>query len=101
LASTLKENLAKTIDEAEWAWLKPHLDRDALIWVGAPLELLQVAVEIAENQTFKIQSYLSQGTLSKPTAAQIQIWNESPDKKFNVLIVQPFVLIQEGAASGN
>ena len=32
-----------TMDQAEWTWLKPHLERDALIWVGPSLELLQVA----------------------------------------------------------
>lgn len=50
---SLKEDLEKTIDRAEWAWLTPHLERDALLLIGTSLDLLQVAVEIAENQTPK------------------------------------------------
>ncbi|MEO7165046.1 MAG: DUF2288 family protein [Bdellovibrionia bacterium] len=92
---SLKEELTKTIDQAEWAWLKSHLERDALILVRAPLELSQVGVEIAENQVSKIQTYLREGNLSKPTALQVESWNQMPDKKFQVVIVRPFVLIQE------
>ncbi len=92
---SLKEDLEKTIDKAEWAWLTPHLERDALLLVGTSLDLLQVAVEIAENQTPKIQVYLNEGLLSKPKAMQIEAWNQMPDKLFKIAIVQPFVLIQQ------
>ena len=84
-----------TMDQAEWTWLKPHLERDALIWVGPSLELLQVASAVAENKANEIQAHVTAGKLSKPSAEQIQSWDQEPSKKFNVIIVQPFVLIQE------
>jgi hypothetical protein len=90
----LREELAKTQDEAEWGWLQPHLKRDVVIYVKESLDLLQVAVEVAQNETAKITYYLSSGALSKPTQAQIDTWNLSLQKKFMVIIVQPFVLIQ-------
>jgi hypothetical protein len=98
---SVKEELAKTLDSAEWAWLKPHLERDALILVSSSLDLLQIAVEVAENQRVKIQDYLNAGSLSKPTSVQIESWNQISDKKFQVIIVRPFVLIQEALGLRN
>jgi len=95
LPRSLKEEVVITMDQAEWAWLKPHLQRDALIWVGDSLELLQVAREVASNETQKIQTHVTAGQVSKPSAEQIEAWDLEPSKKFNVVIVQPFVLIQE------
>lgn len=91
----LRETLEKSIDETEWNWIAPHLQRDAVIWVSADLDLVQVAVEIAENKTQNIQKYLDQKAIAKPTPANLAEWNLSPTKKFKVLVVQPFVLIQD------
>lgn len=90
-----QSNLKEDLDEAEWSWLKPHVTRDAVVIVQRPLDLVQVGEVMAQNQVNQIQAWLTQGLLAKPTAEQIQQWDQAPTKRFNSLIVQPFVLIQE------
>jgi hypothetical protein len=93
LSSPVKFECA--VDQAEWAWLKPHLHRDAVWMVRAPIDLLQVARDIAEDHALKIQAFLNEGSLFKLDSVQIELWNQDPLKKFNIVIVQPFVLVQE------
>lgn len=84
-----------TFDEAEWAWLKPHAMRDALILVDKSLDLLEVGKAIAEDQKERVQDWVSKGWVIKPTQQQIEDWDQIPGKRFLSLVVQPFVLIQE------
>ncbi len=83
------------MDLAEWKLLMPHLNRDALVVVAPGLDLLEAGLAVAQDEVQTIQGWLSQNRLAKPSAAQIETWNESPDRKFRILIVQPYVLIQE------
>ena len=89
------EPLASTIDEAEWAWIKPHVQRDAVIIVGQNLNLLDVAKEVAANNAQLIQKWIQKGFLAKPNQEQIKEWDTSPTKRFTSIVVQPYVLIQE------
>ena len=91
----LKEDLAKTLDEAEWSWLKPHAQRDAIVMVAQGLDLLVVAEAIALNSSTQVQDWIAQGLLSKPTQEQMDAWDQESGRKFMSLVVQPFVLIQD------
>lgn len=91
----LRTILSKSFDEAEWGWLKPHIERDAVIVVSRELSLLEASVCIAQNETPKVDGWISQGLLAKPTLEQIEAWNREPQKPFMSVVVQPFVLIQE------
>jgi len=42
---------------------------------------------------------LYQALIAKPSAVQMGEWNMQREKRFNTLIVQPFVLVQEKAAA--
>lgn len=90
-----EEELALTIDEAEWQWLKPHLDRGALITVAASLDLAETGERIAADDSARIAAWITAGKIGKPTAEEINKWDSEPDKKFLTLIVSPYVLIQE------
>ncbi len=89
------EDLKKTLDEAEWSWIKPHALRDGVIVVSSELNLLEVGKEVAQNNATRINEWITQGLLSKPNSQQIQTWDENPNKRFLCLVVQPFVLVQE------
>ncbi|NBU19999.1 DUF2288 domain-containing protein [bacterium] len=89
-----KEQLKQTLDEAEWSWVKPHALRDSVIIVEASLSILDVAVAVAHNQVAQMKSWIDQGHVRKPTAAEISEWDLYPSQKFQSIIVQPFVLIQ-------
>lgn len=90
-----KEDLALTIDETEWDWLRPHLERGGLILVDDSLDLAEAAYKVASDDVTVIEEWISNGRIGKPSDIQIKRWNEDKRKKFSMLIVSPYVLIQE------
>jgi hypothetical protein len=90
-----KEDLALTIDETEWSWLRPHLERGALILVNDSLDLAETALKVSQDDVATIEQWVNDGKIGKPTEMQILHWNEEKQKKFSMLIVSPYVLIQE------
>lgn len=90
-----KEELALNIDEAQWQWLKPHLERGALITVAAALDLAEAGERIAADDAESLAAWITSGKVGKPTEEDIADWDKSPGKKFLTLIISPYVLIQE------
>lgn len=92
-----KEELALTIDEAEWQWVRPHLERGTLIVVAPGLELAEAGYRIAEDNTPMVTQWIQNGKLGKPTTAQVEAWNATPSRRFQMLIVSPYILLKEAA----
>jgi hypothetical protein len=95
IMSDLRTELQESLDEAEWEWLIPHCQRDAVIVVSHGLDLLTVGEAIAGDQSSVVQPWIDEQLISKPTVQQIGEWNFNRSKRFNSLIIQPYVLIQE------
>ncbi|MDB9317819.1 DUF2288 domain-containing protein [Nodularia spumigena] len=93
--SDLRTELTENLDEAEWDWLIPHVQRDAVIVVAQILDLLDVGVAIASDQIPSVQQWIDQGLMAKPSETQLGNWNSDRTKRFQTLIIQPYVLIQE------
>lgn len=93
--SDLRAQLAETVDEAEWEWLIPHAKRDALVVVTPQLDLVDVGVAIALDNVVTVQRWISEELIAKPSQTQLTDWNGDRTKRFNTLIVQPYVLVQE------
>lgn len=93
--SDLREELLETLDEAEWEWLIPHVQRDAVILVSLDLDLLDVAEAIANDNTLSVQQWIEGQLITKPSVTQVGKWNSDRTKRFNTLIIQPYVLVQE------
>jgi len=93
--SDLKAELRESIDEAEWEWLIPHVQRDAVILVAKELNLLDVAEAIANDRQQSVQQWIDEQLITKPSVDQLGQWNSDRQKRFNTLILQPFVLAQE------
>ncbi len=91
----LREQLTELIDEAELEWLKPHIQKDAVILVTPDLDLLDVAVAIASDNTQSVQHWIGEQLLVKPSSAILSRWNTNPHQKFQATIVQPYVLVKE------
>jgi hypothetical protein len=91
----LRAELAENLDEAEWNWLIPHARRDAVVVVAAQLDLLDVGVAIASDNTSSVQRWIGDQLIYKPSPDQLADWNGNSTKRFNTLIVQPYVLVQE------
>ena len=93
------QGLAGQVDTAQWQWLRAHNERGALILVEAMLELVTVGERLVADDTAVVQSWMASRLVSKPTAEQIAAWEAVPDKPFSMLVVSPFVLIQEQGQS--
>lgn len=93
--SDLRTQLTEQLAEMEWNWLIPHAQRDALIVVNENLDLVEVALAIANDQTQLVQNWISEQLIQKPSPHQLSDWNNNLQKKFPTIIVQPFVLISE------
>lgn len=96
--SDLKDELKQSLDEAQWDWLMPHADRDAVIVVADGLDLVDVGFAIANDQVAPVQRWIEASLIYKPSIEQKTLWNQDQTKRFTALIVQPYVLVQEMAA---
>ena len=99
MTQSLHEQLSQDIDLARWDWLESHVQRDAIILVDPGLELADVGVAIATDNTQLVQHWIAEQLLVKPTQTQIIEWDAQKGKAFQALIVQPYVLLQEIANS--
>jgi hypothetical protein len=96
--SDLRAELTESLDEAEWEWLIPHVQRDVVILVALGLNLVDVGEAIASDNTQFVQQCIDEQLITKPSVDQVGEWNSDRQKRFNTLILQPFVLVQEIAA---
>lgn len=94
----LRAELGENLDEAEWQWLIPHVQRDAVVMVAPELDLLDVGVAIASDNVSSVQLWIGEQLIYKPSVAQLSDWNGDRTKRFITLIVQPYVLVQEPTA---
>jgi hypothetical protein len=94
----LRTELAAMVDEAEWEWLMPHARRDAVVIVNPDLDLVDVGVAIASDNVPTVQRWISEQLIYKPSSEQLSDWGSDRTRRFNALIVQPYVLVQDLAA---
>ncbi len=95
--SGLKEKLKQDVADISWQDLQPHAKRDAIIVIKDELDLTEVAVAIAEDDAALVQGWIGDQSVSKPTSEQLTQWNQTPEKQFIALIVQPFVVVKEAS----
>ena len=88
------QDLLKEIDVADWALLRAHLERGGVIVVDLGLNLAEVGAYVAADDMKTINAWITAGKLGKPAATDIARWDRE-GQIFNVLVISPFVLIQE------
>ncbi len=93
--SDLRAELTEAIDQAKWEWLMPHVERDVVVLVAGPLDLVEVGMAIVNDNTALVQQWIDDSLLYKPSPVQKAAWNQAVDKRFTALIVQPYVLAKE------
>lgn len=93
--SSLKNHLQDLVDIAEWSWLKQLAQQGKLVMVTANLELVDVGLALAEDDSAVVKQWLDDGWIYRPSADQIDFWDQQEDQKFSSLIIQPFVLSKE------
>jgi hypothetical protein len=90
----LREKLRGDIEVAEATHLLPHHRRDALLILLEELDILDVAVAIAEDQSEQVGALLAEKKLYKPSLAQLADWCVDLELRFQYVILQPYVLAQ-------
>lgn len=91
----MKERFQRDLAEVVWRDLRIHLRRDALILVSTALDLVEVACAVARDDKDSVADWVALGALGKPVKEQLDSWEADLDHSFRMLIVQPFILIQE------
>jgi hypothetical protein len=95
MTAELRAQISESLDEAELDWLKPHIQKDTVVIVHEGLDLVEVGVAIATDDTTAVQRWVGEQLIVKPSATDLANWNAQPQKRFRAIIVQPYVLIQD------
>ena len=93
-SSDLLQKLATETGEITWPELQRHFARGVLIRVSAPLDLLEAAAAVANNDTTHVSDWMEQGVLMRATDTHASTWSES-STRFLAVVVAPWVLVQE------
>lgn len=92
-ASSDEDKIEKFTGEVAWSYLKPHAERDALIWVDPALDLAEVAKAFTDDDSERVANWLGHGDLVKVGELHAKQW-EDGDECFLAVVVTPFVLMQ-------
>ena len=96
--SLLATKLKDEVGTVSWSWLRPHQKHDILFLVAEKLDLVEVAIEVAEDRVAQIRIWLENGELVRPTAAQVEEWEKSGGL-FSGIIVKPYVFFKPAIVS--
>jgi hypothetical protein len=97
----LRTRLNAETGKLVWPELERHFARGVVIKVDPSLDLIEVAVAVAEDDKHKVEAWMNSGEVAHPDMDDVKLWVEhQPD--FWAVVVAPWVLVQEVAvASGN
>jgi len=76
--------------------LRAHLERDAVFVVGTSIDLVDCGVAIATDDVSTVGRWIESGELRKPEADERKAWRLAVGRRWQSLVVQPFVLVQDG-----
>ncbi|NPA25429.1 MAG: DUF2288 domain-containing protein [Deltaproteobacteria bacterium] len=93
LNEELSRKLAEEIGTVPWSWLRLHHQRGVLFLVADELELLEVALAVAEDRVDEIRNWLETGRLNQPRPEQVEEW-ENSGGLFAGVIVKPYVFFK-------
>lgn len=92
--TSVREKFSTDLAEVDWKDMRIHLQRDVIILVAEDLDLVDVAVAVAEDNKDQVSLWIAAGKLAKPTREQIDQWETQLGKPFRMLIAQPYILAQ-------
>jgi hypothetical protein len=93
----LRDKLRSEIMAGGWDLLTEHHGRGALFVVAPDLDLLEVALAVAEDRVDDVRGFVDSGKLVRPAPAQVDPRSGSAPR-FQFVIVQPYVLAQQIAS---
>jgi len=90
----LHDKINRETGRVKWSELERHFASGTVVWVGASLDLIDVALRIAHDDRATITRWMADGHVAKVSDAQAQGWL-AIDATLWASVVSPFVLVQE------
>jgi hypothetical protein len=84
------------LETAQLAWpeLERHFARGVVVKVANGMDLVDAALQVAENNAATVQAWLAEGRIAKAELADAEDWH-ARQPMFWAVVVAPWVLIQE------
>ncbi|ALP54712.1 hypothetical protein Tel_03060 [Candidatus Tenderia electrophaga] len=90
----LRTRLNAETGKLVWPELERHFARGVVIRVDPALDLIDVAVAVAEDDKAKVEAWMQAGRVAHPSMEDARAWVErQPD--FWAVVVAPWVLVQD------
>jgi hypothetical protein len=89
----LRQKLAAETGSIPWRDLERHFARGALVVVAPELDLVEVAVRVARDDTAAVSAWLSQGRLARATEEHARVLGV-PGRSLRAVVVAPWVLVK-------
>ena len=98
MSDEMRKTFETDLAVVEWRVVRAHVARDSVILVDPHLDLVDVAVAVAGDDTARVESWIAEGRLAKPDRERLDYLETRPDTSFRLLIARPFLLAQEEVA---
>lgn len=84
------------LETAQLAWpeLERHFARGVVIRVANGVDLVEAALQVAENNAATVQEWLANGRIARAELSDAEDWH-ARQPMFWAVVVAPWVLIQE------
>jgi hypothetical protein len=90
----LRAKLNLETAQLAWSELERHFARGVVIKVAPGLDLVDAALQIAENNAATVQTWLAEGRITRAELADAEDWH-GRQARFWAVVVAPWVLVQE------
>lgn len=89
------EDIKQQMDICVWEIIEPHVEKSNLFIIADELDFAEVACHIVGDDTEKVEAYLAKHQIFRIEPEMAYTWNKIPDKKFRMIVLAPYLLIQE------
>jgi hypothetical protein len=93
-SDTLRAKLNLETAQLAWSELERHFARGSVIQIAPGVDLVDVAFQIAENNTALVQAWLAEGRIARAESSDAEDWH-ARQPMFWAVVVAPWVLVQE------
>jgi hypothetical protein len=95
----LKARLNLETSRIHWHELQTYYARGQVVRVSPPVDLLEVAAELAADNTARFQQWLAEGGVGDVSPDQARAWYDRNAELWAVVIA-PWVLVQDRSGPG-
>jgi len=92
---TMEQRLEKYSGIATWEYLRAACMYEVLFYVDATLPLKTVANAFLDDEADQIKEWMLKGDIVKLEKLHLAHFDQDREKKFDALVVSPFVLCKE------